>query len=113
VPWLAWFGSQILINGPSWSDLSHAFWSMLVMPIGGPIAFFLIAWIVAGFQKSEIKPEVQRTTPKSIDQATSSPRRTAVAERLLSNNQPRRQDPADQQSRNATRGVPPSQRGPP
>jgi hypothetical protein len=62
VPWVAWFGFQILLNGPRWKYLSHAFWSMLVMPIGGPIEFFVIAWVIAGFQHSSIEPEIQQST---------------------------------------------------
>jgi uncharacterized membrane protein YhaH (DUF805 family) len=59
VPWVAWFGFQILINGPRSENLSNAFWSMLIVPIGGPVLFFLIAWVVAGFQQSKLKPETQ------------------------------------------------------
>jgi hypothetical protein len=52
VPWVAWFGLQILINGPRWRYLSHAFWSLLIVPVGGPILLLMIFWVVAGFRKS-------------------------------------------------------------
>jgi hypothetical protein len=59
VPWVAWFALQVLINGPRWRYLSHAFLSLLIVPIGAPIAFFVISWVIAGFQKS-------RTSSKSV-----------------------------------------------
>jgi hypothetical protein len=62
VPWVAWFGFKILIAGPRSGHLSNAFWLMLIVPIGGPVLFFVIAWVVAGFQKSGLKPETQSAT---------------------------------------------------
>ena len=35
---------------------------MLIVPIDGPVLFFVIAWVVAGFQKSGLKPETQSAT---------------------------------------------------
>lgn len=57
LPWLAWFGLQILINGPDWEYLPQNFWWMLTVPIGGPILLIVIAWVAAGFQTSELKSE--------------------------------------------------------
>lgn len=59
VPWVAWFAFKILITTPRSGHLANAFWSMLIVPIGGPALFFVIAWVVAGFQKSGFKPETQ------------------------------------------------------
>jgi hypothetical protein len=52
VPWVAWFGFQILINGPRWPYLTRAFCWLLLVPIGGPILALLIVWVVAGFKGS-------------------------------------------------------------
>jgi hypothetical protein len=41
--------------------------SLLIMPIGLPVAFFVFSWVVAGFQKSGIKPD-QQSTRKLNDQ---------------------------------------------
>ncbi len=62
VPWVAWFGYQILDASQrsgytARRAVSHAFWSLLVVPIGGPILFLMLAWVVAGFRKSGPKPE--------------------------------------------------------
>ena len=32
--------------------MSHAFWSLLAVPIGGPILLVLIIWVLAGFRKN-------------------------------------------------------------
>jgi hypothetical protein len=68
-----------LIHGPRWKYLFQAFGFMLAVPIGGPIAFLVIAWVVAGFQKSEIKAEDHRSTLKPDDQ----PRQAGPAARRL------------------------------
>jgi len=56
VPWVAWFGYQLLdhLQRPYYSRARHAaeaFWWLLMVPIGGPILFLVIAWVVAGFRK--------------------------------------------------------------
>jgi hypothetical protein len=56
MPWVVWFGFQILINGPRWPYLTRAFWWLLLVPIGGPILVLLIVWVVAGFKKSASRP---------------------------------------------------------
>jgi hypothetical protein len=73
VPWVAWFGYQIFNAfqhhpyGSVWRYASDAFWSLLIVPIGGPILFFMIIWIVAGFRKfneatSQSEPPSQPST---------------------------------------------------
>jgi hypothetical protein len=57
VPWVAWFGFQILINGPRWPYLTRAFWWLLLVPIGGPILALLTVWVVAGFKKAAFEPD--------------------------------------------------------
>ena len=57
VPWVAWFAYQILegFRRPYYLQSRYvmpAFWSLLIVPIGAPILFLVIAWVVAGFQKS-------------------------------------------------------------
>jgi hypothetical protein len=55
VPWIAWFVYEFYDAGShhswSWHYTSHAFWSMLTVPIGGPILVLLIAWVLADFRK--------------------------------------------------------------
>jgi hypothetical protein len=75
VPWVAWFGFQILINGPSWRYLSRAFWSLLVVPVGAPIVFFVAAWVVAGFQKPKMNFEIPHSTPE-LDRQSGGPSAT-------------------------------------
>ena len=58
VPWVAWFGFQLLehLQHSYYSSSRYAadaFWLLLV-PIGGPILFLVIAWVVAGFRKSAL-----------------------------------------------------------
>jgi hypothetical protein len=64
VPWGAWFGFQILINGPRWRYLSHASLSLLLLPIGLPVLFLAIVWVLEGFQKSTSKVEGPPPLPK-------------------------------------------------
>jgi len=52
ITWIGWLGYKsldALADGSGWDDLSSIVWLILTVPIGGPI---LIAWVVAGFQKS-------------------------------------------------------------
>lgn len=73
VPWAAWFGYQIIYAfqhhsyGYVWRYASSAFWSLLIVPIGAPILFFVIVWIISGFRKSngetpQSEPPSQRST---------------------------------------------------
>jgi hypothetical protein len=57
VPWVAWYGYQIFdaAQRSSYSSqraISHAFWSLLIVPNGGPILLVMIVWVLAGFRKS-------------------------------------------------------------
>jgi hypothetical protein len=57
VPWVAWFGYVIFDfvqhhHYWHWRDISHAFWSLLIVPIGGPILLLVIVWVISGFRKS-------------------------------------------------------------
>jgi hypothetical protein len=64
VAWVVWFGYQLLyaLNDYVVDDniVANAFWWLLVVPVGAPILFLVIAWIIAGFQKK----------PLEIDKAT-------------------------------------------
>jgi hypothetical protein len=55
VPWVMWFGSQLLINGPRWKFFSQTFWTLLALPIGGPILLVAVAWVLAGFQTAGLR----------------------------------------------------------
>jgi hypothetical protein len=62
VPWVAWYGYQILDAAQrsgyaSQRAISHAFWLLLIVPIGGPILLLVIVWIIAGFRKSDWESE--------------------------------------------------------
>ena len=57
VPWVLWYGSQVLeaaqhSGSAAQRAMAHAFWSLLVVPIGGPALLLLIVWVLAGFRKS-------------------------------------------------------------
>ena len=60
-PWVAWYGYQIydFIQRHRywhWRDISHAFWSLLIAPVGGPILLLAIVWVLAGFRRSTSNP---------------------------------------------------------
>ena len=59
VPWVAWYIYQIFDAGSHYDfedeELYHAFWSLLIVPIGGPTLFAIIVWIVIGFQGTEAR----------------------------------------------------------
>jgi hypothetical protein len=52
VPWVAWFGYHILDALDRNRPVSGAFWSLLIVPVGGPISLALIIWVADGFCKS-------------------------------------------------------------
>ena len=70
VPWVAWFGYQILdalqrgTYGPGGHSVSGAFWSLLIVPVGGPILFWAIVWVLAGFRKLEANRSAARSEPR-------------------------------------------------
>jgi hypothetical protein len=93
VPWVAWYGYQILDASQHSSyaaqrAISHAFWSMLIVPVGGPILLLVVLWVLAGFRKSEavaiaVRPEVKidprasQPQPKPTTENRQSDTRTA------------------------------------
>jgi hypothetical protein len=77
VPWAAWFALPILINGPRWRYLSQASWSLLIVPVGGPILLLMTAWVVAGFRQSianasefDCESEVKHSLPNAENAAS-------------------------------------------
>jgi hypothetical protein len=53
VPWVAWFGYKFYDGIQHHSRyIAHAFWSLLSVPIGGPILLLVIVWVISGFRKS-------------------------------------------------------------
>jgi hypothetical protein len=77
VPWIAWYGYQIYdlvqrsryISHAREIEIFRAFWSMLIVPIGGPILFSMIVWTVAGFRKfDEATPQSEPPShPSTVD----------------------------------------------
>jgi hypothetical protein len=67
VPWVAWYGYQISDAAQRSSSyaseraMSHAFWSLLIVPIGGPVLLLVIMWVLAGFRKSS--PTTKKAEP--------------------------------------------------
>jgi uncharacterized membrane protein YhaH (DUF805 family) len=74
VPWVGWIGFQILINGPRWRYLSNAFWSLLVVPVGGPVLVLVILWVFAGFRKPSIEIGESIADPQGGDSARVDPK---------------------------------------
>ena len=76
VPWVAWYGYQIsdaARRSSSYASeraMSHAFWSLLVVPIGGPVLLLLIMWVLAGFRKSSPTTKEAQPTQKTPSDAT-------------------------------------------
>jgi hypothetical protein len=58
--WIVWFGYKILVvlnshpYGPVWRYISRLFWTLLFAPLGSPILFFTVIWILEGFRKPKI-----------------------------------------------------------
>jgi hypothetical protein len=52
-PWVIWFGYQLLdaLSRYNQHQATRAFWSLLIVPIGGPIIFLVARWVIAGFRK--------------------------------------------------------------
>lgn len=79
-PWVAWYGYQIYYalerhRYELSRELSHAFWSLLIVPVGGPILFAMIFWVVTGFQKSGWRNEKPKhnQTPDGSQSASPAP----------------------------------------
>jgi hypothetical protein len=45
-------------------EIAHAFWLMLIVPIGGPISLLVILWVLAGFRKSDQTASEAKTGAK-------------------------------------------------
>jgi hypothetical protein len=71
VPWVAWFGYQ-LIDALRYHPryVSGAFWSLLIVPIGAPLIFVIVVWVLAGFQRSLPENRKASAIPKSETEAT-------------------------------------------
>ena len=57
VPWSAWYGYQIYAFASDhyqfWSEeISYLFWTLLIVPVGAPICFMALLWVLAGFSDS-------------------------------------------------------------
>jgi hypothetical protein len=57
VPWVAWFGYYILVALNRYRSVSGAVWSLLIVPIGGPLLYLVACWVIAGFRKPEVRPK--------------------------------------------------------
>jgi chromate transport protein ChrA len=68
-PWVVWFSYRISEElqrhqyNPAWRYISGSVWSLLALPIGGPILLFAIFWIIAGFQR--VPPDNDDAPPSS------------------------------------------------
>ena len=71
VPWVIGFGIPFLehLQHSYYSSSRYAadaFW-LLLLPVGGPILFLIIAWVVAGFRKSPLEnAKAQRISTEQV-----------------------------------------------
>jgi hypothetical protein len=66
VPWVAWFGFHILGALDRHRPVSGAVWSLLIVPIGGPLLYLAAVWVIAGFRMvPEVRPKVDEAPPRS------------------------------------------------
>jgi hypothetical protein len=74
VPWIAFFGYRFLdaLQRPYQHYASGAFWSLLMVPVGGPISLLVIMWVLAGFRNSEQSASRVKTDAR-IDARPSQP----------------------------------------
>ena len=74
VPWVAFFGYQFLdaLQRPYQHHVAGALWSLLIVPVGGPISLLVIMWVLAGFRKSE-QTASEAKTSAGIDTRSSQP----------------------------------------
>jgi hypothetical protein len=75
VPWIAFFGYRFIdaLQHPYQHHASEAFWSLLMVPVGGPISLLVIMWVLAGFRKSEQTASEAKTSAR-IDARLSQPK---------------------------------------
>jgi hypothetical protein len=54
--WMVWVAGRIVIvvNSHPYSSVSLLFWTMLLVPLGSPILFFLAFWVFDGFRKPKM-----------------------------------------------------------
>jgi hypothetical protein len=66
-PWIAFFGYRFLdaLQHYDQHRASEAFWSLLVVPIGGPFLLLVLTWVFAAFRKKE------HTASETIDARSS------------------------------------------
>ena len=76
-PWIVFFGYRLLdsLQHPYQHHTSEAFWSLLIVPVGGPILLLVIMWVLAGFRKSE-QTASDATHGAKIDPRASQPQPT-------------------------------------
>ena len=65
VRWVAWSGYQLIDASSDYyyhqaQREREAFWSLLAVPLGAPLAYLIIVWIVDGFPK----PTARREDPQ-------------------------------------------------
>lgn len=65
VPWIA-FGYRFLdaLQHPYQRRAPGAFWSLLLVPVGGPILLLVIMWVLAGFRRSEQTASEAKTSAR-------------------------------------------------
>ena len=68
VPWIAYFGYRFLdaLNTYHERRAFEAFWSLLLVPVGGPISLLVILWVLAGFRKSDQTVSEAKTGAKKL-----------------------------------------------
>ena len=58
--WVVWFGYQIVVvlnshpYGPVWRYISRPFWTLLSVPVGGPMLFIIVIWTFEGFREPQV-----------------------------------------------------------
>ena len=80
VPWVAWFGYQILDaldQHPynAWRYVSGHFWRLLIVPLGGPISLWIVLWVLDGFRKSGQEVGLGESTQEGTAACSPSPSR--------------------------------------
>jgi hypothetical protein len=65
VPWVAWFGYYILVALDRDDPVSGAVWSLLIVPVGGPLLYLVACWVIAGFREPEVRPKADEAPPRS------------------------------------------------
>jgi hypothetical protein len=57
-PWVAFFGYQFLdaLQDGYRHHTAEAFWSLLIVPLGGPIVLLVLMWVLAGFAIRRLEP---------------------------------------------------------